>query len=43
MLNVDNVSKVYATPRGDLPILDGVSLRLARGQAAAIMGPSGSG
>ena len=43
MLNVDNVSKVYTTPRGDLPILDGVSLDLARGQAAAIMGPSGSG
>jgi lipoprotein-releasing system ATP-binding protein len=43
MLNVDNVSKVYTTPRGDLPILDGVSLTLARGQAAAIMGPSGSG
>jgi lipoprotein-releasing system ATP-binding protein len=43
MLKVDNVSKVYTTPRGDLPILDGVSLTLARGQAAAIMGPSGSG
>jgi lipoprotein-releasing system ATP-binding protein len=43
MLKVDNVSKVYSTPRGDLSILDGVSLELARGQAAAIMGPSGSG
>ena len=43
MLDVRNVSKVYATPRGDLPILDGVSLTLERGQAAAIMGPSGSG
>ena len=43
MLKVDNVSKVYTTPRGDLPILEGVSLDLARGQAAAIMGPSGSG
>jgi lipoprotein-releasing system ATP-binding protein len=43
MLKVDNVSKSYATPRGELPILDGVSLQLARGQAAAIMGPSGSG
>jgi lipoprotein-releasing system ATP-binding protein len=43
MLKVDNVSKVYTTPRGDLSILDGVSLELARGQAAAIMGPSGSG
>ena len=43
MLNVDNVSKSYATPRGDLPILQGVSLTLDRGAAAAIMGPSGSG
>ena len=43
MLKVDRVSKSYSTPRGDLPILDGVSLELARGQAAAIMGPSGSG
>lgn len=43
MLNVQNISKVYSTPRGDLPILEGVSLTLDRGQAAAIMGPSGSG
>ena len=43
MLKVDNVSKSYSTPRGELPILANVSLTLARGQAAAIMGPSGSG
>src|SRR5262245_39862608 len=43
MLTVTNLSKSYSTPRGELPILDGVSLSLARGQAAAIMGPSGSG
>ena len=43
MLNVSNVTKTYSTPRGDLPILEGVSLSLNRGQAAAIMGPSGSG
>jgi lipoprotein-releasing system ATP-binding protein len=43
MLNMANVSKRYSTPRGDLPILDGVSLTMERGQAAAIMGPSGSG
>ena len=43
MLKVDKVSKSYPTPRGELPILEGVSLQLARGQAAAIMGPSGSG
>jgi len=43
MLKVENVSKSYSTPRGELPILADVSLTLARGQAAAIMGPSGSG
>ncbi len=43
MLKIDNVSKSYTTPRGELPILASVSLTLARGQAAAIMGPSGSG
>ncbi len=43
MLIADRVSKSYRTPRGDLPILDGVSLSLARGAAVAIMGPSGSG
>ena len=43
MLIVDRVSKSYRTPRGDLPILNGVSLSLARGAAVAIMGPSGSG
>jgi lipoprotein-releasing system ATP-binding protein len=43
MLNVHNVSKSYATPRGELRILTGVSLTLNRGDAVAIMGPSGSG
>ena len=43
MLIVDNVSKSYTTPRGELPILEGVSLALDRGDAAAITGPSGSG
>jgi lipoprotein-releasing system ATP-binding protein len=43
MLRVDNVSKSYPTPRGDLPVLAGVSLTLERGDAVAIMGPSGSG
>ena len=43
MLIADRVSKSYRTPRGELPILQGVSLSLERGTAAAIMGPSGSG
>ncbi len=42
-LNVSHVSKSYPTARGPLAILDDVSLSLAAGDAAAIMGPSGSG
>ena len=43
MLDVADVAKSYPTPRGELPILSGISLRLDRGDAVAIMGPSGSG
>ena len=43
MLVASNVFKSYTTPRGELPILEGVSLTLQRGDAVAIMGPSGSG
>ena len=43
MLIVDRVTKSYRTPRGELPILNGISLSLEHGAAIAIMGPSGSG
>jgi lipoprotein-releasing system ATP-binding protein len=43
MLDVTDVRKSYPTPRGDLSILNGISLRLERGDAVAVMGPSGSG
>jgi len=43
VLVVENLSKEYRTPGGTLPILSGVSLRLERGDSAAVMGPSGSG
>ena len=43
MLEVSNITKQYATPRGPLAILSGVNLSLNRGDSAAIMGPSGSG
>ena len=43
MLEVNDLSKEYPTPRGALPILSGVSLSLKRGEAVSIMGPSGSG
>ena len=43
MLQVENVSKEYLTPRGVLRIISDISLSLARGDAVSIMGPSGSG
>jgi lipoprotein-releasing system ATP-binding protein len=43
MLQVDHVTKQYATPRGPLTVLSDVSLTLQPGEAAAITGPSGSG
>jgi lipoprotein-releasing system ATP-binding protein len=42
-LTVANLTKEYITPRGPLPILSDVSFLLAPGDAAAVMGPSGSG
>jgi lipoprotein-releasing system ATP-binding protein len=43
VLVATNLTKSYRTPRGELPILNGITLSLDRGAAAAIMGPSGSG
>ena len=43
MLKVENLSKEYPTPAGPLRIVSDVSLSLAPGSAASIMGPSGSG
>jgi len=43
LLHVSELSKDYPTPRGPLRVLSGVSFDLAPGDAAAIMGPSGSG
>jgi lipoprotein-releasing system ATP-binding protein len=42
MLDVSNLTKQYPTPRGPLPVLGGVSFTLREGDAAAVMGPSGS-
>ena len=42
-LDVAGVTKHYATPRGPLTVLSDVTLSLKPGEAAAIMGPSGSG
>jgi lipoprotein-releasing system ATP-binding protein len=43
LLEATNVTKDYTTPRGPLPILSAINLRLQRGDAVSIMGPSGSG
>jgi lipoprotein-releasing system ATP-binding protein len=43
MLTVARLSKEYPTPRGPVAVLSDVSFSLAPGDAAAIMGPSGSG
>jgi lipoprotein-releasing system ATP-binding protein len=43
MLNVADITKTYPTARGPLTVLDRVSFSLKPGDAAAIMGPSGSG
>ena len=43
MLEVSHLSKEYPTARGPLEVLSDVNLSLAPGEAAAIMGPSGSG
>ena len=43
MLKVEQVSKQYPTPRGELQILTGISLAVGSGEAIAITGPSGSG
>jgi lipoprotein-releasing system ATP-binding protein len=43
MLNVANITKSYPTARGPLTVLEDVSFSLQPGDAAAIMGPSGSG
>jgi lipoprotein-releasing system ATP-binding protein len=43
MLEVQRLSKHYATPRGPLPVLQGIDLTLAPGDALCVTGPSGSG
>ena len=43
MLHVSDLSKEYPTPRGPLRVLSDVSFDMKPGDAAAIMGPSGSG
>lgn len=45
LLELTNVSKRFEAPDGAsaLPILDGISLEIRRGESLAVIGPSGSG
>ncbi|HEY8550668.1 MAG TPA: ABC transporter ATP-binding protein [Vicinamibacterales bacterium] len=43
MLRVEELTRSFATPQGSIDVLRGVSLTLAAGESASIMGASGSG
>ena len=43
MLKLENVSKSFKTPEGNLPIIIDLNLEINSGEFVSIMGPSGSG
>jgi putative ABC transport system ATP-binding protein len=43
VIELNDVSKIYPLPSGDVIALDQMSIRIDRGEFVAIMGPSGSG
>mgnify|MGYP001283921313 CR=1 FL=1 len=43
MIRIENLRKSYRRGDQDVPVLDGLNLRVARGDFLALMGPSGSG
>jgi ABC-type lipoprotein export system ATPase subunit len=43
IIELRNVTKVYGHGEAEVRALDGVNLRIARGEFCAVMGPSGSG
>jgi len=43
ILKIQNVSKRFKTPNGEITILDNASLSIMPGEKVAIVGPSGSG
>ena len=42
-IELHDITKVYQTGGGDLPVLKGISFSIPEGELCAIMGPSGSG
>ena len=43
VIELDDVTKIYRMGEVEVGALQGISLRIERGEIAAIMGPSGSG
>jgi putative ABC transport system ATP-binding protein len=43
VVEVENVYKRYMLGKTEVPVLNGVSMRIRRGEIVSIMGPSGSG
>jgi lipoprotein-releasing system ATP-binding protein len=42
-LELRDVGRIYRSPAGDLPVLRGADLKLARGEIVALVAPSGTG
>jgi ABC-type lipoprotein export system ATPase subunit len=43
MVSLKNVVKIYRTRKGDVKALDGINLRIEKGEFVVVRGPSGSG